>query len=166
MLHGFKQQQLAVLAEPKMHPPAFETTSWIRSDASTAGWCRAGCSLPVVLSPLPVVLSLLPIASCPLHLCCLSPFALFLLPSATWFRTAVMLQQLLHNPAKTPTRVYAFPADKFQLLHLSVTVAFAEQLQLDTEALAEGRLKDVSLAAKWAPTPQGDLTMTFVGFIS
>ena len=52
------------------------------------------------------------------------------------------------------------------MLHLSVAVAFAEQLQLDTEALAEGRLKDVSLAAKWAPTPQGDLTMTFVGSIS
>ncbi len=63
-------------------------------------------------------------------------------------------------------RIYAFPADKIQLLHLSVAVAFAEQLQLDSEALAEGRLKDVSLAAKWAPTPQGDLAMTFVGFIS
>jgi len=78
----------------------------------------------------------------------------------------VLLQQLLHDPAKTSMRLHAFPADKFQLLHFSVAVAFAEQLQLDTEALAEGRLKDVSLAAKWAPTPQGDLTMTFVGFIS
>ncbi|KAL0025081.1 hypothetical protein WJX79_005924 [Trebouxia sp. C0005] len=45
--------------------------------------------------------------------------------------------------------------NKFQLLRLSVAVAFAEQLQLDSEAFTEGRLKDVSLAAKWAPTPQG-----------
>lgn len=78
----------------------------------------------------------------------------------------MLLQQLLHHPAKIPMRIHAFSADKFQMLHLSVAVAFAEQLQLDTEALAEGRLKDVSLAAKWAPTPQGDPTMTFVGSIS
>ena len=73
---------------------------------------------------------------------------------------------MLHDPPKTAMRVHAFPADNIQLLHVSVAVAFAEQLQLDTEALAEGRLKDVSLAAKWAPTPQGDLTLAFVGVIS
>lgn len=41
----------------------------------------------------------------------------------------------------------------FQLLHLSVAVLFAEQLQKDLEALKQGNKSDVSLAAKWAPTP-------------
>ena len=41
----------------------------------------------------------------------------------------------------------------FQLLHLSVAVLFAEQLQKNLEALKMGKKSDVSLAAKWAPTP-------------
>ena len=41
----------------------------------------------------------------------------------------------------------------FQLLHLSVAVLFAEQLQKDLEALKQDKKSDVSLAAKWAPTP-------------
>ena len=41
----------------------------------------------------------------------------------------------------------------FQLLHLAVAVLFAEQLQKDLEALKKGKNSDVSLAAKWAPTP-------------
>ena len=100
-----------------------------------------------------------------LFACCHLPVALYLLPFATRAQFAVLLWQLLHHPPKIPMRIHAFFADKFQLLHLSVAVAFAEQLQLDTEALAEGRPKDVSLAAKWAPTPQGYLTLAFVGFI-
>ena len=50
-------------------------------------------------------------------------------------------------------------ADKFRLLHLSVAVAFAEQLQKDMGAWEEGRTEDVSLAAKWAPTPKGSLIL-------
>lgn len=46
-------------------------------------------------------------------------------------------------------------ADKIRLLHLSVAIAFAEQLQKDVAAWEDGRPEDVSLAAKWAPTPQG-----------
>ncbi|KAL3152371.1 hypothetical protein ABBQ32_001429 [Trebouxia sp. C0010 RCD-2024] len=40
----------------------------------------------------------------------------------------------------------------FQLLHLTVAVLFAEQLQSDLETLKKGE-SNVSLAAKWAPTP-------------
>lgn len=43
--------------------------------------------------------------------------------------------------------------DVFQLLHLTVAVLFAEQLQKDLEALNKGNKPAVSLAAKWAPTP-------------
>lgn len=43
--------------------------------------------------------------------------------------------------------------DVFQLLHLTVAVLFAEQLQKDLEALNKGNRPAVSLAAKWAPTP-------------
>jgi hypothetical protein len=112
-----------------------------------------------------VALCLLPFACCPLPVALCISVALCLLPFATRANFAVLLRQLLHHPPKIPMRIHAFFADKFQLLHLSVAVAFAEQLQLDTEALAEGRPKDVSLAAKWAPTPQGYLTLAFVGFI-
>lgn len=41
----------------------------------------------------------------------------------------------------------------FRLLHVTVARLFAEQLQKDLAALKEGRSTDVSLAAKWAPTP-------------
>lgn len=41
----------------------------------------------------------------------------------------------------------------FQLLHLTVAILFAEQLQKDLEALNKDKKSDVSLAAKWAPTP-------------
>lgn len=51
-------------------------------------------------------------------------------------------------------------ADKVRLLHLSVAVAFAEQLQKDDDALKEGRPEDVSLAPKWAPTPKGTPTLS------
>lgn len=124
------------------------------------------CVLLFACCPEPVALSLSLFACCPLPVALCISVTLCLLRIATWFQSAVLLQQLLHDPPKKPTRLCAFPAGKFQLLHLSVAVAFAEQLQLDTEALAEGRPKDVSLAAKWAPTPQGDLTLAFLGFIS
>ena len=42
---------------------------------------------------------------------------------------------------------------RYRLLHISVAMAFAEQLQQDLQALKEKRLGNVSLAAKWAPTP-------------
>ena len=43
----------------------------------------------------------------------------------------------------------------FRLLHISVAVLFSEQLQKDLASLKEGKPTDVSLAAKWAPTPGG-----------
>ncbi len=51
--------------------------------------------------------------------------------------------------------------DVFQLLHMSVAVLFSEQLQKDLVALKEGRATDVSLAAKWAPTPARNSSATF-----
>ena len=45
----------------------------------------------------------------------------------------------------------------YRLLHISVAVAFAQQLQQDLVALKEKRLGDISLAAKWAPTPGSKL---------
>ncbi|MCJ1242650.1 hypothetical protein MMC14_010659, partial [Varicellaria rhodocarpa] len=43
--------------------------------------------------------------------------------------------------------------DKFRLLHLTVAELFAKQLQQDLKAAEEDRPTDVSLAAKWAPSP-------------
>ena len=45
----------------------------------------------------------------------------------------------------------------YRLLHISVAAAFAQQLQLDSAALKDKRLGDISLAAKWAPTPASKL---------
>ena len=42
-----------------------------------------------------------------------------------------------------------------RLLHISVAVLFSEQLKKDLSSLKEGKPTDVSLAAKWAPTPGG-----------
>ena len=41
----------------------------------------------------------------------------------------------------------------FRLLHISVATLFTQQLQKDLLALREGKPSEVSLAAKWAPTP-------------
>ncbi|DBA76510.1 TPA: hypothetical protein ACH3X2_008568 [Trebouxia sp. C0005] len=43
--------------------------------------------------------------------------------------------------------------DVFRLLHLTVAVLFSEQIQKDLASLKAGKPSDVSLAAKWAPTP-------------
>ncbi|DBA81625.1 TPA: hypothetical protein ACH3X1_007381 [Trebouxia sp. C0004] len=43
--------------------------------------------------------------------------------------------------------------DVFRLLHLTVAVLFSEQIQKDLAVLKAGKPSDVSLAAKWAPTP-------------
>jgi len=43
--------------------------------------------------------------------------------------------------------------DVFRLLHLTVAVLFSEQIQKDLVVLKAGKPSDVSLAAKWAPTP-------------
>ena len=44
----------------------------------------------------------------------------------------------------------------FRLLHVNVARLFAEQLQKDMDAFREGKSSDVSLAAKWAPTPASE----------
>ncbi len=43
--------------------------------------------------------------------------------------------------------------DVFRLLHLTVVALFSEQIQKDLAVLKAGKPSDVSLAAKWAPTP-------------
>ena len=54
----------------------------------------------------------------------------------------------------TAIYLYVATADgTFRLLHVTVARLFAEQLQKDLAALKEGWSSDVSLAAKWAPTP-------------
>ena len=50
------------------------------------------------------------------------------------------------------TNTWYVHADKIRLLHCQL---FAEQLQQAAVALEKGRLEDVFLAAKWAPTPKG-----------
>ena len=47
--------------------------------------------------------------------------------------------------------------DVFRLLHLTVAVLFSEQIQKDLAVLKAGKPSDVSLAAKWAPTPGSKL---------
>lgn len=47
----------------------------------------------------------------------------------------------------------------YRLLHISVAVAFAQQLQQDLTAVKEKRLGEISLAAKWAPTPGSKLVI-------
>ncbi len=50
--------------------------------------------------------------------------------------------------------------DVFRLLHLTVSVLFSEQLQKDLAVLKAGKPSDVSLAAKWAPTPGSKAPLT------
>ncbi|KAL3156944.1 hypothetical protein ABBQ38_001203 [Trebouxia sp. C0009 RCD-2024] len=63
-------------------------------------------------------------------------------------------RQAKHQQSST-NMAFKYADERFRLLHLSVAIAFAEQLQRDTAAWAAGRYEDVSLAAKWAPTPSG-----------
>lgn len=60
---------------------------------------------------------------------------------------------LLISPLHDAYPVRCAADAKYRLLHISVAVAFAEQLQQDLQALKEKRLGNVSLAGKWAPTP-------------
>ena len=50
--------------------------------------------------------------------------------------------------------------DVFRLLHLTVAVLFSEQIQNDLAVLKAGKPSDVSLAAKWAPTPGSKAPLT------
>ena len=50
--------------------------------------------------------------------------------------------------------------DVFRLLHLTVAVLFSEQIQKDLAVLKAGKPSDVSLAAKWAPTPASKAPLT------
>ncbi len=63
------------------------------------------------------------------------------------------------NASRTACTALAFATsladadDVFRLLHLTVAVLFSEQIQKDLAVLKAGKPSDVSLAAKWAPTP-------------
>ena len=64
-----------------------------------------------------------------------------------------MLRQCIHMVMS-----FVVAADNvFRLLHTRVAILFSEQLQKDLASLKQGKPADVSLAAKWAPTPGGKL---------
>ena len=75
------------------------------------------------------------------------------LHSRIWMLTCVMLRQCIHMVMS-----FVVAADNvFRLLHTRVAILFSEQLQKDLASLKQGKPADVSLAAKWAPTPGGKL---------